>query len=167
MGSRDQPTHVLAVSGFVTNDGGDILLVRTIGRGWELPGGQVERGEGLLDALRREVEEESGCVVEPVRLLSIDSRVTPPEMLVHVFACRHLSGAPRAREASVPEAGWFAPAEALRLVTRSPAAERLVDALGAIHGVRHRTYRTAPYESLDELLLAPGDSPHRPANVSD
>ena len=151
---RDEPTHVLVVSGFVTNDDGDVLLVRAEGRGWELPGGQVEKGEGLLDALRREVEEEACCIVEPIRLLSIDLRLTPPEMLVHVFACRHLSGTPRAREAAVPEAGWFTPAEARRLVERSPAADRLRDALGAPEGVRHRTYRMAPYESLGEDRLA-------------
>jgi 8-oxo-dGTP diphosphatase len=91
---RDHPTHVLAVSGFVTNEQGDVLLVRVVDRGWELPGGQVELGEGLLDALKREVEEETGCIVEPERLLSIDSRVTPPELLVHVFACHHVSGTP-------------------------------------------------------------------------
>ena len=58
--ARDRRTDVLAVSGFVTSDAGDVLLVRVAKRGWELPRGQVERGEGLLDALRREVEEESG-----------------------------------------------------------------------------------------------------------
>src|SRR4029078_9951760 len=59
---RDHPTHVLAVSGFVTNEQGDVLLVRVVDRGWELLGGQVELGEGLLDALKREVEEETGCI---------------------------------------------------------------------------------------------------------
>jgi 8-oxo-dGTP pyrophosphatase MutT (NUDIX family) len=109
----------------------------------------------LLDALRREVEEESGCVVEPVRLLSIDLRLTRPEMLVHVFACRHVSGTPRPREEAVPEAGWFPPVEALRIITRSPAAERLRDALGgSAGGIRHRTYRMHPYESVGEGLLA-------------
>lgn len=161
--ARDQPTHVLAVSGFVTNDNGDVLLVRTLNRGWELPGGQVERGEGLLDALRREVEEETACLVEPERLLSIDLRVTPPEMLVVVFACRHVEGTPRARESAVPEARWFEAGEARRLVTRSPAAERLGDALAPLNGVRHRTYRMGPYGSLGESLLAWPLQPPSPA----
>lgn len=150
MTERDHPTHVLAVSGFVTNEQGDVLLVRVVDRGWELPGGQVELGEGLLDALKREVEEETGCIVEPERLLSIDSRVTPPELVVHVFACHHVSGTPRVRESAVPEVGWFPPATALELVARSPAADRLRDALGRRDGVRHRTYRMRPYESIAE-----------------
>ena len=150
MTDRDRATHVLAVSGFVTNEQGDVLLVRVVDRGWELPGGQVELGEGLLDAIVREVEEETGCLVEPERLLSIDSRVTSPEMLVAVFACRHVTGKPCARESAVPDVGWFTPATALELVERSPAADRLRDALDSQGGIRHRTYRMRPYETVAE-----------------
>jgi len=147
--------HVVAVSGLVRNADGQVLLVRVADRGWELPGGQVERGEGLLDALRREVEEETGCVVEPLRLVSVDSRVTAPEMLVHVYACRHVSGTPRAREAAVPEAGWFDPGEARRLVTRFPAAARVRDGLEDLAGIRHRTYRMRPYAELGSVVVPP------------
>ena len=152
--ARDHPTHVVAVSGYVTNASGDVLLVRVEGRGWELPGGQVERGESLLDALVREVEEESGCIVEPERLLSVDSRLTPPEMLVHVFACRYVDGTAISREVAVPEVGWFTPVEARRLVTRSPAAERLADALGRDGFVRFRAYRMQPYVEVDRRLVS-------------
>ena len=60
----EHPRHVVAVTGFVTDAKQRVLLVRVADRGWEMPGGQVETGESLLDALRREVEEESGCRIE-------------------------------------------------------------------------------------------------------
>ena len=101
----------------------------------------------------REVEEESGCVVEPERLLSVDSRLTVPEMLVLVFACRFVDGVPRSLEAAVPQVGWFSPEEARRLVTRSPAAERLTAALGDDSGVRFRAYRMQPYVEVDRRLV--------------
>jgi ADP-ribose pyrophosphatase YjhB (NUDIX family) len=42
---------------------------------WSLPGGLVETGEALRDAVCREVLEETGLVVEPVRVLEIFERI--------------------------------------------------------------------------------------------
>ena len=155
---RDDPTHLLAVTAFVRDADGRVLLVRVAERGWELPGGQVEHGEDLLSAVRREVEEESGCIVEPERLIATYSRVSSPEMVVHLFGCRHVGGAPRAREAAVPEVGWFAPGHARRLVTRPAAAVRLGDALTPLDDVRYRAYRMHPYTEVGATAVGRGST---------
>jgi 8-oxo-dGTP diphosphatase len=58
---------------------GPILLVERAGeplRGyWSLPGGLVETGERLEDAVRREILEETGLRVEPVRRFDIFERI--------------------------------------------------------------------------------------------
>ncbi len=58
---------ILAASGVVTDDAGRFLLVRRrhppeAGR-WSVPGGRVESGETLPEAVAREVLEETGIVV--------------------------------------------------------------------------------------------------------
>jgi ADP-ribose pyrophosphatase YjhB (NUDIX family) len=58
---------------------GSILLVERGGaplKGyWSLPGGLVETGETLDDAVRREVFEETGLRVQPVEMLGIFERI--------------------------------------------------------------------------------------------
>ncbi|MFE9997281.1 NUDIX hydrolase [Streptomyces avermitilis] len=58
-----------------------VLLARRIppegGSNWTLPGGRVEQGEDPLDAVIREIAEETGCAAVVDRLLGVDSRVIP------------------------------------------------------------------------------------------
>nr|WP_083486512.1 NUDIX hydrolase [Alicyclobacillus ferrooxydans] len=50
------PTHIVAVGGIVEDGEGNVLLVKTRDGGWVFPGGQVEVGENLMDALCREIK---------------------------------------------------------------------------------------------------------------
>ncbi|MET9153624.1 NUDIX hydrolase [Streptomyces griseoflavus] len=56
---------------------GQLLLARSPGPGgvpeWVLPGGGTEHGEDPCDTVRREVEEETGHLVEVTRLLGVHS----------------------------------------------------------------------------------------------
>jgi 8-oxo-dGTP diphosphatase len=69
MPSRPKPE--LAVSAAIFRDG-KVLLVRRAGppaKGlWTLPGGRVEVGERLVDAVTREVMEETGLTIDVIGL---------------------------------------------------------------------------------------------------
>jgi ADP-ribose pyrophosphatase YjhB (NUDIX family) len=55
-------------------DGDRVLLQRRDDTGrWGLPGGGVEPGESVRQAIIREVREETGLVVEPTRLIGVYS----------------------------------------------------------------------------------------------
>src|ERR1035438_2512704 len=44
---------------------------------WSIPGGIVEAGEKLEDAVRREVQEETGLEIEPLAMFEIFERIMP------------------------------------------------------------------------------------------
>jgi 8-oxo-dGTP diphosphatase len=76
---REFPDAPLVGVGAVVVDQGRVLLVQ---RGteplrgqWSLPGGLVECGESLSNAVAREVREETGLNVEPVELIELLDRI--------------------------------------------------------------------------------------------
>ncbi|RMF14516.1 MAG: NUDIX hydrolase [Alphaproteobacteria bacterium] len=57
--------------------GDRVLLLRRADDGWELPGGRARRQEGPLECLAREVQEETGLVLAPERLVHVWLRHKP------------------------------------------------------------------------------------------
>ena len=80
MESREYPARPLVGVGGVVLDGDRVLLVRRARaplRGqWSLPGGLVEVGETLSQALRREIHEETGLRVEVQGIVKVLDRIT-------------------------------------------------------------------------------------------
>ncbi len=99
------PPHIVAGAAIVINDQDEILLVKTYNQGWVFPGGQVEVGENVIDAVKREVMEETGVDIEVGELFCISSNTKKypghsgvkeiPTKVMLDFICRAKSGNPR------------------------------------------------------------------------
>ena len=78
---------------------------------WNPPGGGIESGESPWDAVRREVLEETGLVVEVVRLASVSHKVKSGDVLFQ-FECRCVDpGAVPRPTVEAREHRWFEPGE--------------------------------------------------------
>lgn len=108
-----------------------ILLVQHHKAGrvyWLLPGGGVEVGETLADAVRREVEEEVGLVVDVGDLLLLCETIEPRgRHLLHlVFAVTRIAGSVRAgRDGRLVAARWHPVSQLASLRLLPPVAGTL------------------------------------------
>jgi ADP-ribose pyrophosphatase YjhB (NUDIX family) len=143
---RNAPTAnslVVATSAIVANEQGNIVLQRRAdNRLWALPGGAMEIGESLADAVVREVREETGLDVEPLYVIGVYS---DPQ---HVFAyddgevrqeysvcvaCRPTGGLLTVSNESL-EVAVYAPEQIKSLPMHERIRVRITDFLGGERG---------------------------------
>jgi ADP-ribose pyrophosphatase YjhB (NUDIX family) len=120
---REYPDHpVAAVAAVVFDDQDRLLLVRRgkePGKGlWGIPGGGVELGEQLDEAIKRELREETGLKVKPIDIITVVDRVYRDDdglirfhYIIVEFLCRAGNGVPRASD-DVDRALWVSLEEA-------------------------------------------------------
>ena len=148
----DNPKHTVVVGCLVRNANDQVLLIRHVKRGWEIPQGRVEEGEGLIEAVHREVLEETGIQVELEQLAAVWSKLSAPPALVFTFLARHRHGEPTPSDES-PEVGWFSADEALALVAHPVNRDRLEALLKHSGGISCRSYTTGPYRLHEETRI--------------
>jgi 8-oxo-dGTP diphosphatase len=90
-GGADRKEVEVAVGVLLRSDGAFLLTSRPPGKVyegyWEFPGGKLEAGETVEQALRRELQEEIGVVIGPVHPWRVE-RVDYPHALVRLNFCK-------------------------------------------------------------------------------
>lgn len=109
------PKHILSAAAVILNEHGEILLIKSPLRGWEMPGGQVEEGESLKEAAVREVKEESGIDIEVLRFCGIFQNVKE-SICNSLFLAKPIGGIETTSAESL-EVAFFPIKDALQMVT--------------------------------------------------
>ncbi|MCK9908958.1 NUDIX hydrolase [Microbacteriaceae bacterium K1510] len=128
----------LAVSAAIIRDG-KVLVVRRARKPalslYTLPGGVVEAGETLAEAVTREIREETALTIEPVALAGHreviardrDGRVER-HFVILSFAARWIAGEPVLND-ELDDARWLTPADLAGLETTEGLAEIVAAAI--------------------------------------
>src|SRR5579871_4598405 len=105
-------TPKVAVGAIVGDDAGELLLIQRADSGvWLYPTGWADIGYSPAEVVVKEVEEEAGILVEPVRLVAVidglrlGARGLPFYSLV--FHCRAVGGDLKRHPLETRDLGWF------------------------------------------------------------
>ena len=143
-----------------------LLILREDFEVWCMPGGELDDGESLADAARREAREETGLEVELTRLVGMYSRVGWRPHHDFLFAARIVGGSLQPDPHEVLDARFF-PFTALPEYMLMGQAHRIRDAISGITGLvkteqvhvlgNVEQNRAEIYKQRDQSGLSPRD----------
>jgi ADP-ribose pyrophosphatase YjhB (NUDIX family) len=105
-------TPKVAVGAAVGNDDGELLLIQRADSGvWLYPTGWCDVGYSAAEVVVKEVQEETGIVAEPVRLIAVLDGLrlgfTRVPLYSLVFYCRAVGGKLEPHPLECRDVGWF------------------------------------------------------------
>lgn len=125
----DAISHPICTVGALIFDmNGKVLMIRTQkwSNLWGIPGGKIKFGEASLDALRREIKEETNLDVEDIRFVLVQDCIHSKEFyrdahfVLLNYTCRTHDGANVKLNEEAQEFRWVSLEEALRLELNTP-----------------------------------------------
>ena len=129
---------VSTVGGLIFDEAGRVLLIRTQkwSNLWGIPGGKIKLGESSVDALRRELKEETDLDIADIRFVLVQDCISSPEFyrdahfILLNYTCHAAGMAPRVTlNEEAQESRWVTLAEALAMELNHPTRV-LLEAVG-------------------------------------
>ncbi len=137
LGKRTQSGRpVPTVGALIHHHSGRVLMVRTHkwSNKWGIPGGKIRRGETSINALKREIREETALEIDQIRFALVQDCIDSPEFerpehfLLLNYIARTTSTEVRLND-EAEEFRWVSPADALSLDLNHPTRVLLVEAM--------------------------------------
>lgn len=101
-----QETFTVSAAAIITNEKNEVLLLDHVLRtasGWGIPGGFMSSGEQPENALRREINEETGLELKELKLISVRTINRHIEILFRARAV----GEAKVKSREIKSAVWF------------------------------------------------------------
>jgi len=121
------PRPIATVGALIHDDHGRLLMIRTHkwSHKWGIPGGKIRRGEPSLDALRREILEETTLGIDDIRFVMVQDSIDSPEFMTpqHFILLNYLAracGSDVVLNDEAQEFRWLPVDEALALDLNQP-----------------------------------------------
>jgi len=136
--NKDPANNSIEVCAAVILENGRYLLTRRLERSpcallWEFPGGKRHPGEGLMECLSRELQEELGIEASVGKhIVTLSHSYAEYHVILHFFWCTRLKGDPKPLDCK--EFRWVPPSDFHKL--DFPAADAsFLCLLNSIHPV--------------------------------
>ncbi len=125
----------IVVGGIIEKDGKFLLVQegKEECRGkWNIPAGHLEPNETILDGVKREVKEETGCNVELTGLLQIGNKVFHDDVFISiVFSMKLLEEDIRFDKKEILDVKWFTYEELLNKKEELRAYSLIMNSISA------------------------------------
>lgn len=128
-GSGTAPLRpIVTVGALIYNPAGEVLMIRTHkwSNLWGIPGGKVRFGESCLDALRREIKEETELDVDQPKFVLVQDCIHSREFyrdahfVLLNYTCQTTADRPVRLNEEAQEFRWVAPQQAWDLALNTP-----------------------------------------------
>lgn len=123
------------VGALILNKKDEIFLIKS--PKWDsqyiIPGGHIEIGETMEEALKREIKEETNMEIEIIRLIDIFDGIFPDtysqrkHLILIDFLCRRIGGEIQLQAEEAESYIWIDPKEAIKLPDILDTAKELIE----------------------------------------
>ncbi len=147
------PTHIVTTGIFVENESHQVLMVNHPTRGWEMPGGILDKGENIMESIQRQLDKQGNWSIQSHQLIAVYSNIQEdfvhdrilPTKIIFDFRCS-ISGDQSIEGEALESMKWVNSSELIALPLSEIMKMRIDNYLKFNRSVIYTSYMREPFE---------------------